>query len=157
VRNLLISWAVVLTLAGCAPMEEKQAGQASPIAMTSSESPAQTVSAQATTAQSIADSANAAMKVGMTKADRTPVLLHSVVPVVPPENITKQIAGKVTVEMWVEKDGSVSFVKILSSTDDLLSRAVTQALLQWKFSPLIEHGKPAAFKAKQEYKFDLQP
>lgn len=91
------------------------------------------------------------------EADRAPKLIRSVAPVMPRAAIELGIQGAVRAELVIEPDGTVSSVKILQSPDALLSQAVTAAMKQWAFSPLIVQGVATRFTAVQSFRFQIEP
>ena len=65
----------------------------------------------------------------------------------PEEAISKEISGRVLVEFFVEKDGSVTFSQVLKSPHEALSNEVERVIkLSPKWTPAIEDGKPVRTK-----------
>ena len=68
-------------------------------------------------------------------AGQGPGLIKKVEPRYPEIARTTRMEGKVVVDAIILKDGSVSDVKILSSTSALFERACIEAVRQWRFTP----------------------
>ena len=74
-----------------------------------------------------------------------PALLHRVEPVYPDVAAMAHLGGIVILEATVGTDGCVESVRVLRSRHPLLDKASQEALIQWKYSPLMLNGTPAAF------------
>ena len=84
-------------------------------------------------------------------AVRTNFAALSKVPVTYPRlALRRGITGKVVALMSVSANGSVTNVKILSSTNRMFDREVERALMQWKYAP-----EPTGFFNKVEIEFNL--
>src|SRR5215216_3768045 len=105
----------------------------------------------------VTERANAAAAAQIPGADASPKLLKSVEPAMPREAIIRELEGEVVAELSVEADGRVSTVRILTSSHELLSNAVVDAMLQWVFSPLMWNGAATGFVVRQTYVFKLAP
>ena len=68
-------------------------------------------------------------------AGQGPGLVKKVEPRYPPMARTARIEGQVVVDAVILKDGSVSEVKVLSSTNPLFDQACIEAVRQWRFTP----------------------
>ena len=64
-----------------------------------------------------------------------PGLVEKVEPRYPPMARTARIEGSVVVDVIILKDGSVSDVKVLSSTHQFFDQACIEAVRQWRFTP----------------------
>ena len=64
-----------------------------------------------------------------------PGLVKKVEPRYPPMARTARIEGSVVVDAIILKDGSVSDVKVLSSTHQFFDQACIEAVRQWRFTP----------------------
>lgn len=64
-----------------------------------------------------------------------PGLIKKVEPHYPPVARAARIEGKVVVDAVIRKDGSVSDVTVLSSTNKLFDQACLDAVRQWRFTP----------------------
>ena len=68
-------------------------------------------------------------------AGQGPGLVKKVEPRYPPMARTARIEGSVVVDAVITKDGTVSDVKVLSSTNPLFNQACIDAVRQWRFTP----------------------
>lgn len=73
---------------------------------------------------------------------KTPTPVHKVIPDYPLTCKQDNIGGKVILHISIDKQGNVTNVKILNSPHPDLSRAVTDAIQQWKFEPFMKKKKP---------------
>lgn len=65
----------------------------------------------------------------------------------PIEAISQGIGGKVVAEFFIEKDGSVTFSKILESPNEILSKEVERVIkLSPKWEPAIQKGQKVRVK-----------
>ena len=85
-----------------------------------------------------------------------PALLHRVEPTYPEMAQFAQLSGMVILEAVVGTDGCVESVKILRSRHLLLDKASKEALLQWRYSPLVLNGIPAAFVLTVTFNFSVK-
>ena len=67
------------------------------------------------------------------------------------------VEGTVEVEGVVERDGSVSAVRVSQSVDDDLDRAMVQAVRQWRFTPLVLRGEPVRWHLVVTVPFAVHP
>jgi protein TonB len=65
-------------------------------------------------------------------------------PVYPGVAVSARIEGVVILEATVGRDGRVEEVRVLRSVP-FLDRAATDAVLQWRYAPLLLNGKPERF------------
>ena len=63
--------------------------------------------------------------------------------------------GMVILEALVERDGSVTEVKVLRSAGPVLDREAMIAVRQWQYSPLLLNGRPASFVLTVTLSFTL--
>lgn len=68
-------------------------------------------------------------------AGQGPGLIKKVEPVYPPIARTARIEGTVVVDAVILKDGSVSEVKILSSSNKMFDQSVIEAIQKWRYTP----------------------
>ena len=85
-----------------------------------------------------------------------PALLHRVEPVYPEMAQLAQLSGMVILEAVVGTDGCVESVKILRSRHLLLDKASEEALLQWRYSPLVLNGIPTPFVLTVTFNFSVK-
>jgi len=88
---------------------------------------------------------------------KTPMKLVNVNPVYPASMRAAGRAGTVPLDALIGTDGSVAFVRVLSSNvhPDLAAAAV-DAVRQWKFSPTLLNGKPVEVLMGVTITFDLE-
>jgi len=78
---------------------------------------------------------------------------------VTPPVIIKEVHPKgdktahVTFDCVVQQDGTVTIVKILSSSDAKLNDDATAAMKQWQFKPGTKDGKPVAVRVAVDLSF----
>jgi protein TonB len=85
-----------------------------------------------------------------------PALLHRVEPVYPDVASMAQLTGLVILEATVGTDGCVDSVKVLRSRHPLLDKAAKDALMQWRYSPLVLNGIPTAFVLTVTFNFSTK-
>jgi protein TonB len=85
-----------------------------------------------------------------------PALLHRVEPTYPEMARFAQLSGIVILEAVVSTDGCVESVKILRSRHPLLDKPSEEALLQWRYSPLVLNGIPTSFVLTVTFNFSVQ-
>ena len=86
----------------------------------------------------------------------TPALIHRVEPKYPDVAAFAQLSGMVILEAVVGTDGCVESVKILRSRHLLLDKASEEALLQWRYSPLVLNGIATSFVLTVTFNFSVQ-
>ena len=80
---------------------------------------------------------------------------EALVQVAPSTNYRPRETMSVTAELVVEKDGSVSSVRIIASDHPQLATAAAAAAARWRFSPGMKDGRPVRFRLQQ--RFDFRP
>ena len=84
------------------------------------------------------------------------VLLVQVPPLYPRRAARLQIEGFVTIEFTITQDGNViEPVIVESEPPDIFDRAALQAIVQWKFEPLMENGQVVEARVRQRIEFGL--
>jgi protein TonB len=76
---------------------------------------------------------------------------YRVEPQFPRQALRDGMNGRVVAHVYVEPNGAVSDVKIISSTNRIFDREVIRALSQWKFNP-----EPVGFIGEYEIVFNLK-
>ena len=84
-----------------------------------------------------------------------PALLQRVEPVYPEFAALAHVTGMVILEATVNADGCVDSVKVLRSGNPLLGKAAEEALLQWRYSPLVLNGIPTSFVLTVTFNFSV--
>jgi protein TonB len=87
---------------------------------------------------------------------RAPDLLQRVDPVYPDLAAMAHLTGLVILEAVVNADGCVASVKVLRSRHAVLDKASEEALLQWRYSPLVLNGVPTPFVLTVTFNFSVQ-
>jgi protein TonB len=85
-----------------------------------------------------------------------PALLHRVEPTYPDVAAMAQLTGLVILEATVNADGCVNSVKVLRSRHPLLDRAAQDAMMQWRYSPLVLNGTATAFVLTVTFNFSTK-
>jgi protein TonB len=85
-----------------------------------------------------------------------PTLLHRVEPIYPDVAAMAHLTGLVILEATVNTRGSVDSVKVLRSRHGLLDKAAEDALMQWRYSPLVLNGMPTAFILTVTFNFSTK-
>ena len=76
---------------------------------------------------------------------QAPALVHRVEPIYPALAVSAHVQGLVILEAVVDEDGQVAEVKVIRAANALLDRAATDAVRQWRYSPLRLNGHSARF------------
>jgi protein TonB len=85
-----------------------------------------------------------------------PALLHRVDPIYPDIAAQSQLTGIVILEAVVDAEGCVQTVKVLRSRHALLDRASYEALMQWRYSPLMLNGIATPFAVTVTFNFSVK-
>ena len=85
---------------------------------------------------------------------KPPALITRVSPIYPRIAVSAKIEGVVILEATVGRDGRVEHVRVLRSVA-LLDQAAKDAVLQWKYAPLLLNGKPERFILTVTLTFNL--
>jgi TonB family protein len=88
--------------------------------------------------------------------DAEPRKLSGPSPNYPPELRKAGVQGKVTLDVTVEKDGTVSAAEVLYAPDDGLAEAAVEAVRQWRYEPVLRNDEPTRFKLVVLVQFKLQ-
>lgn len=80
---------------------------------------------------------------GIMNADGDAVPLVRVPPQYPERAAQRGIEGRVLVEFTITKSGSVKDAKVIAAEpSDIFNAAAVKSVLQWKYNPKVENGKP---------------
>ncbi|MCA9666808.1 MAG: TonB family protein [Myxococcales bacterium] len=90
------------------------------------------------------------------KLTKPPKLIKFVEAIYPKEAAVKGIAGKVELLITIKSDGAVGPITVVKSPDPILTKAATDAIKQFKFSPAEVNGKPATIQVQYAYNFAIQ-
>jgi protein TonB len=79
----------------------------------------------------------------MASADGDAVPMVRVPPQYPERALQRGIEGRVLVEFTISKSGSVKDAKVIAAEpSNIFNKAAIKAIMQWKYNPKIENGKP---------------
>ena len=88
--------------------------------------------------------------------DRMPTPLALAQPLYPEEWREQGIAGRVTVQFYIDETGRARFPTVLAGDHDHLSAVAVAAVRQWRFAPPTSKGKPVLVRARQVFAFGLE-
>ena len=77
--------------------------------------------------------------------------LSKVQPTFPREALRQGMSGKVVALMTIAANGTVTDVRIISSTNRIFDREAIRALMQWKYAP-----EPTGFQNRVDIEFNLK-
>jgi len=69
-------------------------------------------------------------------------VLHQVLPAYPDELRQQNVKGEVELQVLIDEEGLVAGTKVTKSLHPYLDYAAVQALLQWRYEPVVQNGKP---------------
>jgi protein TonB len=84
-----------------------------------------------------------------------PVLIYSVEPEFSEEARKAKVAGNVLVNLWVDTQGNPSHVRVIRGVGMGLDEKARDAVLQYKFKPAMENGKPVLVELNVEVTFQI--
>ncbi len=82
------------------------------------------------------------------------LLIKKVQPNYPAQALTMRLQGQVELQATINKDGSVSNLKVLNG-ESILSRAALDAVRQWKYKPYYLNGEPVEIQTQIVVNFKL--
>jgi protein TonB len=85
---------------------------------------------------------------------KAPALIKRVEPIYPPLAVAANIEATVILDAIVDEEGEVTDVTVLRS-GGVLDRAAIDAVLQWRYAPLMLNGRPASFQLTVVLSFRL--
>jgi protein TonB len=88
----------------------------------------------------------------LTRAEALSAAVSKVEPEYPPFARQLKISGEVDLEAVVAEDGSVEKVNVVSG-NPVLTKAGAEALVKWKFKPVVADGKPVKALAPVSFSF----
>ncbi len=88
------------------------------------------------------------------KVVEAPRPVYRVLPFYPEELRRRRIEGTVGLVVAIDKDGNVTWVKVVKPLHPYLDYAAVQAFLGWRFEPAIQNGRPVAAAFGYSYQFD---
>jgi protein TonB len=84
-----------------------------------------------------------------------PVLIFSVEPEFSEEARKAKVAGNVLVNLWVDTNGNPSHVHVIRGVGMGLDEKAKEAVMQYKFKPAMENGKPVLVELNVEVNFQI--
>jgi len=84
------------------------------------------------------------------------LLRSKVNPEYPPDAKDQHIQGIVLLQVWIDKEGNVSDVHLISG-HPLLAPAAIDAVKQWKYKPYLLEGNPIEVETQVKVNFTLAP
>lgn len=84
-----------------------------------------------------------------------PVLIFSVEPEFSEEARKAKVAGNVLVNLWVDTNGNPSHVHVIRGVGMGLDEKAKEAVMQYKFKPALENGKPVLVELNVEVNFQI--
>jgi protein TonB len=84
-----------------------------------------------------------------------PVLIYSVEPEFSEEARKAKVAGNVLVNLWVDTNGNPSHVRVIRGVGMGLDEKARDAVMQYKFRPAMENGKPVLVELNVEVNFQI--
>jgi protein TonB len=84
-----------------------------------------------------------------------PQLIYSVEPEFSEEARKAKVAGNVLVNLWVGTDGLPSHVRVIRGVGMGLDEKAKEAVMQYKFKPAMENGKPVLVELNVEVNFQI--
>jgi protein TonB len=81
-------------------------------------------------------------------------LLQRIEPEYPEAAKQQHIQGPVVLEAQVGKDGAVQQLTVISG-NSMLSTAASDAVLKWRFKPLVQNGRAVQFQIRVKVDFVL--
>jgi TonB family protein len=85
--------------------------------------------------------------------DRMPTPLTVVHPTYPEAWATKGIAGRVTVDFYIDETGRTRFASAAPEAHPMLAGVAVAAVQQWRFDPPTSNGRPVLVRARQVFTF----
>jgi len=82
------------------------------------------------------------------------LLYKKVAPTYPPNAIRMRVEGAVELLATISKSGDITKVKVLSG-DQLLTKAASDAVKQWKYKPYLLNGEPVEIQTQVTVNFKL--
>ena len=78
----------------------------------------------------------------------------SVMPGFPDEAMKRGAKGMAVAELEFDTKGGVTVVEIVESPDPSISRALTEAIKQWKFRPFKMAGEPVCVRGALSFRYE---
>jgi TonB family protein len=88
--------------------------------------------------------------------EREPVLVRRATPKYPELLLKAQIEGRVTLKLWVDKEGKVREVRVLQGEIELFNEAAIEAAKQFLFTPAYMNAGPVSVWVSVPFTFRLR-
>jgi len=88
--------------------------------------------------------------------EKQPEVVKKVEPKYPELAIKASLEGKVTVKIWVDKEGKVKQEVVLKSDAEIFNEPAIEAAKQWVFTPAYMNNGPVAVWVSVPFKFKLK-
>lgn len=75
----------------------------------------------------------------------------------PPEAVSTQASGTVTLELTIDEQGAVTGTTVVGSGGPVLDQAAAAAVRGWRFRPALRAGQPVASRVRVPIRFDAAP
>ena len=85
--------------------------------------------------------------------DRIPVPRNTVVPAYPKTLADRGVHGEVTVEFYIDEQGTVRMPFVVGRPDNTLANLAVDAVRQWSFEPPTRDGRPVMVHVRQPFRF----
>ena len=85
-----------------------------------------------------------------------PVLIHTVPPKYPESALKARQGGIVRVNLWVEKNGNPSHVRVVRGLGMDLDESAITAVRQYKFKPAMKNGIPVLVEVNLEVSYQVR-
>lgn len=91
---------------------------------------------------SLLDALDTTTYLGQTIPLVAPKVIHQVLPDYPDELRKKGVEGKVKLQVMINEQGNIQNIKVIHPLHPYLDFSAAQAVLQWKFEPVLKKKKP---------------
>jgi protein TonB len=88
--------------------------------------------------------------------EREPVLVKRATPKYPVLLLKAQVEGRVTLKLWVDKEGKVREVHVLKSDNEMFNEAAIEAAWQFLFTPAYMNAGPVSVWVSVPFTFTLK-
>ena len=85
--------------------------------------------------------------------DESPRVVHAVSPRYPASLAAEKIAGRVTLDFFIDEQGKVRMPALEQTDHEAFVDAAAAALMEWQFAPPTRNGKPVVVQARQVFVF----
>ncbi|HEX2854726.1 MAG TPA: energy transducer TonB [Opitutaceae bacterium] len=86
--------------------------------------------------------------------DAIPAPVRVVRPVYPQEWEEQGMRGQVTIDFYIDEEGTVRMPSVASAVHPMLAATATAAVREWRFSPPLKQGRPVLTHCQQVFTFE---